>query len=178
MNMEYIVDDTNKCIYFAGSIFSNFYKTPVELLANKTLITFPTAEHAYMYLKAKEFLDHVAMIEIMHCQGPKSARERGQNIVGFNAELWEEVKVDRMAEVLFEKFRANPELRKKLYLYSNYTMVEASTDLSWGCGLERHDPLIRDRKNWTGKNLLGVAYKKAKQKLSVYLDDDAFNSEQ
>lgn len=176
MNMEYIVDDENKCVYFAGSIFSNFYKTPVRLEANKTLLTFLTAEHAYMYLKAKEFNDYKAMIEIMNCPGPKSARDRGQQIIGFDADHWEVVKVDRMAEVLFSKFTNNTELVLQLKKYSDYIMVEASTDLSWGCGLERHDPLIRDRNNWTGKNLLGVAYEKAKQQLNKYFENMFYNN--
>ena len=174
MSMEYIVDDVNKCVYFAGSIFSNFYKSPVTLEANKTVLTFLTAEHAYMYLKAKEFNDYKAMIEIMHCQGPRTARNRGQKIIGFDTEHWEKVKVDRMTEVLFNKFKNNIELYVQLSRVANYTMVEASTDLSWGCGLERHDPLIRDRKNWTGKNLLGVAYENAKKKLDKYFDGNFY----
>lgn len=172
MNMEYIVDDKNKCVYFAGSIFSNFYKSPVKLEANKTILTFLTAEHAYMYLKAREFNDYKAMIEIINMPGPRSARDRGQQIIGFDADHWETVKVDRMAEVLFSKYQNNISLCVQLKKYSDYTMVEASTDLSWGCGLERHDPLISDRKNWMGKNLLGVAYEKAKQMLNDEFEGD------
>lgn len=69
---------------------------------------------------------------------------------------WDEVCVDSMMKAINYKFTQNEDLRSELLKYKNKTFVEASPyDKKWGVGLSEDDPLILNKENWKGKNLLG-----------------------
>lgn len=61
------------------------------------------------------------------------------------------------------QFSQNPDLKRKLLKTHPKLMVEASpSDLVWGIGLARDDPLAWDQKNWRGKNQLGYIMTKVR----------------
>lgn len=54
------------------------------------------------------------------------------------------------------KFTQNEDLKTELLKYNGKTFVEASPyDKKWGVGLGEDDPLILNKENWKGQNLLG-----------------------
>lgn len=64
------------------------------------------------------------------------------------------------------QFSQNEELKKILYATHPKILAEASPgDRIWGIGLRKDNPLAWDRKTWRGKNLLGYALTRVRDKL-------------
>lgn len=125
-------------------------------------IKFHNSEQAYMWEKALCFGDEETAEQILEeGSDPKIAKDLGRMVVGFDSLIWDDRKFQIMYDIVLEKFRQNPTLKKKLLQNSNF--VEASPyDLIWGVGLSEDDPRILDEKNWKGQNLLGKVLEKVK----------------
>jgi len=116
-------------------------------------------EQAFMYAKAKFFGDEEVASAIMkEDSDPMTVKSLGRMVSGYDDASWDAVRYDWMFKVNLERFKQNPDVRRKLLSkeYAGLEFVEASpSDRIWGVGLAQDDPKIDDPKNWRGKNLLG-----------------------
>lgn len=129
--------------HFTGQyqFLSNFYRTDVLYLG----ICFPTAEHAYQWLKMATPEDKRM---VLNARGPGDAKRAGRR--GKAVANWDTVKFDIMRDVLRAKFR-NVTLAKWLLQTGNAELVEGNTwgDVIWG---------VCDGvgENWLGRLLMEV----------------------
>jgi ribA/ribD-fused uncharacterized protein len=149
---------TPEFIFFWGDEdpFSNFYPAKVEIEIGYTMMTFPTTEHAFMYLKAMYFEDNNTARKILAAETPLAAKQLGRQVKNFDAKLWDMISYRVMYDVNFAKYSKNPEFKEALLLTGDREIVEASPyDRIWGVGLGENDLKILTKSNWRGQNKLG-----------------------
>lgn len=147
---------TDKYVFFWGGPFSNF--APVEEGIEYDGFCFPTSEHVFMYIKAKTFRDDEIAEQIKNAPDPKTAKNLGRKVRGFNEKVWEQRRVNVMKFAVQLKFNSSPKFRNELLKekYRNKTFVEASPyDCIWGIGMSENDTNVNDERRWPGLNLLG-----------------------
>ena len=147
---------TDKYVFFWGGPFSNF--APVEGGIEFDGFRFPTSEHVFMYIKAKTFRDDEIAEQIKNAPDPKTAKNLGRKVRGFNEKVWEQRRINAMKTAVQHKFNASPEFRNELLKekYRNKIFVEASPyDFIWGIGMSTSNPNVNDERKWPGLNLLG-----------------------
>ena len=150
---------TNKHVLFWDGIFSNWH--PVKDLiveVNGEIISFPTSEHLFMYLKAIYFSDFDTAEQIKQATTPKEAKKLGRRVRGFKESQWEEVRENFMYQSIDMKRRADSNFEKELLKeeHRDKTFVEASPfDKVWGIGLKEDDLGADNEEMWLGLNLLG-----------------------
>ena len=113
---------------------------------------YSTAEEAYQASKFEESAPEIAE----KIRNSLSAHE-AQKIAYENKELqrkdWDAIKEKVMEEIIREKVRQHPYVRKKLIQTKNYKLVEDSPkDDYWGCGYNRN-----------GQNRLGALWQKVRK---------------
>jgi ribA/ribD-fused uncharacterized protein len=109
-----------------------------------------------MYVKAKLFKDPLHTQRILNAKTPATMKRNGRLVENFDPKLWDDYKKIVMYIAIREKVKQNETIKKKLLKTAPKTLVEASPwDTVWGVGLAKDDPLIQDRQNWRGQNLLG-----------------------
>lgn len=108
-------------------------------------VIFPTAEHAYHFIKFKGFDDEIAQ-RVLACRSPHDA----QKIAYANKEkqdpAWDEKKIKEMKRICKAKLSQHEYIRAKLKGSGELEIVEDSTkDSFWGWGPNR------DGRNELGK---------------------------
>lgn len=144
---------TEKFVFFWGNreIYSNFYKKPFFYKGVKI----PCSEVGFMMEKAIQFNDTDILNKLKTAHNPARAKELGRKIKNYDDAVWNEVRYDRMKEVLIAKF-SDPALKKQLKDTGKRTLVEASPmDKIWGIGMDENHPQVEDISKWKGQNLLG-----------------------
>lgn len=142
-------------------IFSQFY--PARFTVDN--ITFNCAEQFMMYKKAEVFGDTETAAMILAERNPVQIKSLGRGIKKFDDKKWNAVKFDIVVAGNTAKFTQNPSLASVLSGTGTQILVEASpTDCIWGVGLAYDDPRLGDPSKWRGKNLLGEALMKVRQK--------------
>lgn len=136
-----------------------FWKGPLSQWHTCTIeykgIKYNCAEQLMMAEKARLFGDNDTLRKIMLSNSPKDQKAWGRKVRNFNNEVWSVACKDIVYNANYLKFTQN-EYLKKILLNTKGELVEASPyDKVWGAGLSAEDPLINDKKNWPGKNLLG-----------------------
>ncbi|XP_071119323.1 uncharacterized protein [Haliotis cracherodii] len=125
--------------------------------------TFNCAEQYMMYQKAVTFEDKKIEEAVMATYSPAEQKRLGRQIVNFDIKVWKQCCQRVVERANLAKFSQNPYLKRKLLKTHPKLMVEASpSDLVWGIGLARDDPLAWDQKNWRGKNQLGYILTKVR----------------
>lgn len=158
------IDETNKRIYFWGGIFSQWH--PSTILDEKFLIKANCAEQLMMLYKAATFKDVETFNKITLTNNPAIQKKLGRQVKNYNDEEWAKVRLDIVTNINYLKFTQNEDLKEILLSSKGYEIVEASPyDCIWGVGLMEDDPLILDKKNWRGLNLLGLAIMNARDKI-------------
>ena len=111
-----------------------------------------------MWYKADFFKDDNIRDQVLDEKDPKAAKELGRLVRGYHDKAWECVRLGYMAHVNLMKFSQNTEFADTLLGTGDRILVEASPyDKIWGVGLAVDSPLITDKANWKGRNLLGEA---------------------
>jgi ribA/ribD-fused uncharacterized protein len=124
---------------------------------------YPTAEHWMMVEKAKLFGDQPAANEILAAPSPAAAKALGQQVAGFNENLWVEKRFQIVVRGSVEKFGQSKDLRAYLVGTGNRVLVEASPrDRIWGNGLAATHEDAKEPRQWPGLNLLGFALMEAR----------------
>lgn len=158
------IDITNNRIYFWNGIFSQWYACDVYDTDKK--INYNCAEQAMMAYKAATFNDEFAFDMIMDSNSPSTQKSWGRKIKNYDDAVWNKVRLDIVSKISYWKFSQNKTLKELLILSRDAEICESSpVDPIWGCGLAEDDPLIYDKKNWKGQNLLGIAIMNAREKI-------------
>ncbi|WP_408395383.1 NADAR family protein [Paraburkholderia dipogonis] len=147
----------------ADDVFSNWH--PCRFSYHE--VSFTCVEQFMMFSKAKLFNDEQSATKILATDDPKTQKIIGRKVVGFNLATWEA----RRESIVFvgcrEKFSQNPGLRSILLATASTELVEASPyDLIWGIGLGARDARISDKRQWRGRNLLGITLMRVREALS------------
>jgi ribA/ribD-fused uncharacterized protein len=130
-------------------------------------VNFSSVEQFMMFSKAKLFGDEDSAALILAARHPKDQKAIGRKVKGFHLALWDTKREAIVYVGCREKFAQNRGLRSLLLATAPTELVEASPyDLVWGVGLGERDPLIADKSNWRGLNLLGVTLVKVRETLS------------
>ena len=128
--------------------------------------TYATAEHFMMAEKARLFGDEPARVRIIQAAHPRTAKQLGRTVRGFDERRWNEARFGIVVRGNRAKFEQNPQLREFLVSTRNRVLVEASpVDRVWGIGLAADDPRAESPEQWRGLNLLGFALMEVRQQL-------------
>jgi ribA/ribD-fused uncharacterized protein len=121
--------------------------------------TYVTAEMYMMVQKARLFSDEETARKMLDTEDPKTHKELGRQVRGFDGEVWDSRKFDIVTQGNWHKFTISEDaqtLRGMLEATGERELVEASPqDRIWGVGF-REDEAGRNRERW-GANLLGKA---------------------
>jgi len=130
-------------------------------------ILYPSAEHYMMAEKALLFRDERARARILANTDPKTAKELGRAVRGFDNRVWAQQRVAVVERGNMAKFAQNPALMDFLLSTGERVLVEASPfDTIWGIGLAEDDPMAADPRQWRGQNLLGFALMAVRARLA------------
>src|SRR5690606_28669148 len=99
--------ETKTHIYFWGSIYSQWAQTPFKDSENSYL----TAEQYMMYHKAKLFGDDEKAREILKAHDPKTQKQLGRQVKGFDEQKWDDHKFDIVVQGNLLKFSQNEKLK-------------------------------------------------------------------
>jgi ribA/ribD-fused uncharacterized protein len=150
--------------FFYTNFLSNWHRQ--SFIDPNTGIKFLTTEQAFMWYKADFFKDSSVRIELARFPiEPRTAKELGRLVRGYDEARWECVREAFMVYVNYLKYSQNPDLRQKLLDTGKLVLAEASpVDLIWGIGLGEkvEEAILINEKNWRGRNLLGKALMKVR----------------
>lgn len=159
---------TKKALAFWGneSPFSNFYPSEIKLFFDLIEYKLNYSEQLFMIMKAVEFNDRNAVIDIINSTNPMQAKSLGRSVKSYDDSKWNKVRYSVMVGTLKEKFSQNDSLKQRLIATGDMILIEASPyDKIWGVGLKSHDGAIRDESKWRGQNLLGKALMEVRSRL-------------
>lgn len=143
--------DTHVLFWGNKDIYSNFYNKPFFYKGMKV----SCSEVAFMIEKALQFNDQEVVAALRKVTNPAHAKSLGRKIKNYDDAIWNEVRFDKMKEVLSAKF-SDPVLAKQLQETGKRIIVEASpVDKIWGIGLDENHPDAQNESKWLGQNLLG-----------------------
>ncbi len=129
-------------------------------------VSYPTAEHYMMAMKAKLFNDDESFGKIIGAANPSAAKAAGRGVKNFNETVWNDESFEIVVQANYHKFGQNTELKEYLLNTKNRVLVEASPqDKIWGIGLAQDDDGIDQPVKWKGKNKLGFALMEARERL-------------
>ena len=132
LELAYSREIENLLLFHSEHVFlSNFY--PCNIKIEMLDITFGSLEQAYFYLLAKETGNVTKAHLILKTTNPRKIKRIGGSIVATPEWLRKSDQV--MFDLLGLKFKQNPELRQKLLATEGKTLVEATLNKYWGCGL-------------------------------------------
>lgn len=119
--------------------FSNFSKHGFEIEGKY----WNTSEH---FFQAQKFVGTEYEEQVRLLKTPMEAANMGRDRSKPLRSDWEEVKDDVMRRAVFEKFKANIEIKEILLSTGEEEIIEkTSSDFYWGCG-----------EDGTGLNMLGI----------------------
>lgn len=130
-------------------------------------VTYPHAESFMMAGKARLFGDQAALERILSERDPKTVKDLGRTVCGFDTATWNAHAYDIVVQGNLAKFGAHEHLRRYLLSTAPAVLVEASPyDRIWGIGLRPTDPAARVVSQWRGRNLLGFALTEVREQLT------------
>jgi ribA/ribD-fused uncharacterized protein len=130
--------------------------------------TFSSVGQFMMFSKATMFEDEASAAAILAADRAEQHRMLGHQVSGFDMTVWERDRESIVYAGCLRKFAQNKQLRSLLLATAPTELVEANPhDMVWGVGLAESDPLIADRANWRGLNLLGVTLGKVRDALEI-----------
>lgn len=131
---------------------SNGSQHPIDMDGEK----FPTVEHYFQAMKAKEFKDDEIYNKILKSKTPKAAKAAGKHVKNFVTEVWDAKRDEIMERAIRAKFVQHPELRKELQATGDKIIGEADPrDTYWGIGTSMDLEKAKFPSKWRGQNKLG-----------------------
>lgn len=119
---------------------SNFFPSPIKWCPGE--VVFPTVEHGFVWHKTLSEVDRKLILRI---ETPGKVKRFGRKLV--LREDWEQIKLNVMTDLVFEKFTNSlPELPELLLATGDHELVEGNRwgDTFWGVC------------NGVGQNCLGI----------------------
>lgn len=119
-------------------------------------IAFSSMEQYMMYEKAILFHDQETAKKILQTDNVAEIKALGRTVQNFDDTVWGQSREEIVYKGVFEKFRQNPELRKRLERTGEEVIAECAVkDKIWGVGLSMKDEDRFCVERWKGQNLLG-----------------------
>lgn len=119
-------------------------------------ITFSSMEQYMMYEKAILFHDQETAKKILQTDNVAEIKALGRTVQNFDDTVWGQSREEIVYKGVLEKFRQNPELRKRLERTGEEIIAECAVkDRIWGIGLSMKDEDRFCVERWNGQNLLG-----------------------
>lgn len=119
-------------------------------------ITFSSMEQYMMYEKAILFHDQETAKKILQKDNVAEIKALGRIVQNFDDTVWVKSREEIVYKGVFEKFRQNSELRKRLERTGEEIIAECAVkDRIWGIGLSMKDEDRFCVERWNGQNLLG-----------------------
>ena len=129
-------------------------------------ITYSSMEQYMMYQKAICFNDIEISKKILATDNVSKIKQLGRKVSNYDENYWNGVRQIIVYEGLIAKFSQNEELKTKLIETKDYYLAECAVkDRIWGIGVSMTDPNRFNKELWKGKNLLGYALMKVRDKL-------------
>lgn len=148
-------DEMNGCL-------SNWYLSDFT----KDGIKFSSMEQYMMYQKAVLFGDNEIAEQILVTANVGKIKSLGREVKNYDDFLWDGMRQLIVYEGLVEKFRQNEELKSRLLATGQDILAECAVqDKVWGIGLSMKDEKRFDIHKWQGRNLLGFALMRVREKL-------------
>jgi ribA/ribD-fused uncharacterized protein len=142
--------------------FSNDSEHPIEVDGEK----FPTVEHYFQAMKAKEFDDQEIYKKIVSSKTPKAAKAAGKKVKNFVTEVWDAKREAVMEKGVKAKFVQHPELRKQLLETKDKIIGKADArNTFWGIGTGMSSDKAKVPSKWRGQNKLGKLLMEIRQTL-------------
>jgi ribA/ribD-fused uncharacterized protein len=117
---------------------------------------FPTVEHYFQAMKAKEFKDDEIYEKIIKAKSAKAAKALGKKVKSFEKEIWDAKRDDIMRLGIRTKFVQHPELRKQLQETGERMIGEADArNTYWGIGTSQTSDKSKHPDKWRGQNKIG-----------------------
>lgn len=155
---------------FIKGVFSQWYHTPFEVGGER----FVTAEQWMMAAKARLFGDVPIASQVMATDDPGTQKRLGQQVSGFDTDVWAVHRVDIVYRGNLAKFRQNDGAARQLLNTAPAMLVEANLrDWNWGNGLHVDDIANQTPSAWKGHNLLGRILTLVRSEL--YAEDDSLH---
>lgn len=119
-------------------------------------IAFSSMEQYMMYEKAILFHDQETAKKILQKDNVAEIKALGRIVQNFDDTVWVKSREEIVYKGVLEKFRQNPELRKRLERTGEEVIAECAVkDKIWGIGLSMKDEDRFCVERWKGQNLLG-----------------------
>jgi ribA/ribD-fused uncharacterized protein len=132
--------------------FSNMSEHRIEIDGQQ----FPTVEHYFQAMKAKEFKDDEMYEKIVKAKSAKAVKALGKKVKGFEKEVWDAKKDGFMQTGIKAKFVQHPELRKQLQDTEGRMIGEANArNTYWGIGTSMSSEKSKHPEKWRGQNRIG-----------------------
>ena len=132
--------------------FSNMSQHPIDVDG----VQYPTVEHYFQAMKAKEFKDDEMFDKIVKAKTPKAVKAMGKKVKNFVKEVWDSKRDGFMRDAVRAKFVQHPELRKQLLETGERLIGEANArDMYWGIGTSVESEKSKHPEKWRGQNKLG-----------------------
>jgi ribA/ribD-fused uncharacterized protein len=132
--------------------FSNDSQHPIEVDGEQ----YPTVEHYFQAMKAKEFNDEEIYKKIVSSKTPKVAKASGDKVKNFITEVWDSKREAIMEKGVRAKFVQHPELRKELLETGDKIIGKADPrNTFWGIGTGMSSEKAKFPSKWRGQNKLG-----------------------
>jgi ribA/ribD-fused uncharacterized protein len=132
--------------------FSNMSNHPIEVDG----IKYPSVEHYYQAMKAKQFEDTEMEEKIVNAKSTKAVKAMGKKVKGFAKEIWDSKKDAVMRTGVRAKFVQHPELRKQLLETGERMIGKADArNTYWGIGTSMESEKSNHPEKWRGQNKLG-----------------------
>jgi ribA/ribD-fused uncharacterized protein len=144
--------------------FSNDSQHPIEVDGEQ----YPTVEHYFQAMKAKEFNDEEVYKKIVSSKTPKAAKAAGKNVKNFVTEIWDSRREQVMEKGVRAKFVQHPELRKELLETGDKIIGKADArNTFWGIGTGMSSEKAKSPSKWRGQNKLGKLLMEIRESLRV-----------
>ncbi len=131
-------------------------------------IKFSSMEQYMMYQKAKTFHDMDTAEQILKTANAGKIKSLGRSVKNYNDTIWNGVRQIVVYQGLYQKFKQNDTLLKKLLQTNNAILAECAVqDKIWGIGLSMTNEARFDMQRWKGQNLLGFALMMVREALNT-----------
>lgn len=136
------------------SVYSNFFFKPFILDGKK----YTSVEQHFQFTKAKYFGYHSIARKIMRTANPFDNKSLGRRVektlTQSEIDEWNEQAYDHLYDANYAKFSQNRSLCLDLLGTQDRQLLEATTDPTYGCGIELSSNKWEDG-SWNGENMAG-----------------------
>ena len=134
---------------------------------------FISSEHAYQYEKCINVENEAAAKAVLEAPSPRAAKDIASTIPQSDLKEWHEIKDVVMYNILVSKAKCVPVFKHALMDSGTSYLVEATSDLFWGCGLNAELATTTHFKYYLGYNVLGYVLSKVRTSLTEPSTNDA-----